>query len=60
MAAAKIPDSEDYLTCSVCFNEYDEKSHTPKFLICFHTLCIQCVKVIIFKVIYNSNIYAIY
>lgn len=43
MATADIND--DLLTCSVCFNEFDDESHNPKFLACHHTLCLQCVKV---------------
>ncbi len=46
MAAANVNDDEDdLLTCSVCFYEFDEDTHKPKFLACHHTLCLQCVKV---------------
>ena len=44
MAAA---DADDLLTCSVCFNEFDDNSHKPKFLSCHHTLCLECIKVLI-------------
>lgn len=46
MATAVVDDAEDLLTCSVCFNSFDNDDHKPKFLSCHHTLCLACVKVI--------------
>ena len=46
MAAASAPhEVEDLVTCGVCYFEYDEVLHRPKFLNCFHTVCLQCLTV---------------
>ena len=44
MAAADF-EIEDLITCSVCFLQYDETLRIPKDLQCFHTVCLQCLKV---------------
>lgn len=46
MAAAAFAEEDDLLTCSVCWNIYDEEVHKPKFLSCHHTLCLECIKVL--------------
>ena len=43
--AALVGEDEDLRTCSICFNEYNEDAHKPKYLDCHHTFCIQCIKV---------------
>ncbi len=43
MAAAS--DVEDFITCGVCFFEYDHDDRKPKFLQCSHTVCLSCLKV---------------
>jgi len=43
--AAVIDEAEDLLTCSVCFNSFDNDDHKPKYLSCHHTLCLACLKV---------------
>ncbi|XP_046447948.1 uncharacterized protein LOC124196775 [Daphnia pulex] len=42
MAAAN--DVEDFVTCGVCFCEYDDVGKKPKFLQCSHTVCLSCLK----------------
>ncbi|EFX82240.1 hypothetical protein DAPPUDRAFT_241481 [Daphnia pulex] len=42
MAAAS--DVEDFITCGVCFCEYDHGDRKPKFLQCSHTVCLSCLK----------------
>ncbi|XP_046640733.1 uncharacterized protein LOC124326122 isoform X4 [Daphnia pulicaria] len=42
MAAAN--DVEDFVTCGVCFCEYDDVGKKPKFLQCSHTICLSCLK----------------
>ena len=46
MATACVSDLEDFVTCGICFCEFDEEKKKPKFLQCSHTICLQCVKVI--------------
>ena len=46
MATAAVIDEAEYLlTCSVCFNSFDNDDHKPKYLSCHHTLCLACLKV---------------
>lgn len=35
---------EEFLVCSICTHEYDEKSHVPRILPCLHTFCQECLK----------------
>ena len=42
-------DAEDFATCGVCLCEYDEEIRKPKFLSCFHTVCLECLNVIHFN-----------
>ena len=39
---------EDLTTCGVCFMDYDDNLNKPKFLQCFHTVCLQCLQVLDF------------
>lgn len=41
---------EDFVTCGVCLQEYDDEIRKPKFLQCTarHTACLLCLKVAIF------------
>ncbi|XP_045134644.1 uncharacterized protein LOC123518097 isoform X2 [Portunus trituberculatus] len=32
------------LTCGGCSRRYDDASHRPKFLSCFHTACLSCLR----------------
>jgi hypothetical protein len=34
--------AEDGLSCSICFNDYDENSHLPVVSICGHCFCKSC------------------
>ena len=38
-------ESDDLTTCCVCFEVYNEGDRKPKFLSCFHTHCLVCIKV---------------
>jgi hypothetical protein len=42
---AVVQQSDDLTTCCVCYEVYDEGNLKPKFLTCFHTFCLTCVKV---------------
>ena len=33
----------EFLTCSICEELYDDDTHQPKFLSCFHTFCSHCL-----------------
>ena len=39
--------SETFLTCGTCLNVYNETSHAAKLLPCSHSVCLQCVRVIV-------------
>lgn len=41
--AAGIED--DFVTCGICVNEYNEETRKPKFLSCSHTVCLSCLQV---------------
>ncbi|KAK8733046.1 hypothetical protein OTU49_006733 [Cherax quadricarinatus] len=32
------------LTCAGCCRRFDDSSHRPKFLSCFHTICLACIR----------------
>ena len=43
--AATVGEVEDLSTCSICFHEYDQDAHKPKYLNCHHTFCMGCIRV---------------
>ena len=38
-------DDEDFVTCQICFTNFDEGEHVPKYLECKHVFCLTCIKV---------------
>ena len=36
-------DHDDLLVCGICEELYDDDTHKPKFLSCFHTFCAHCL-----------------
>jgi hypothetical protein len=39
-------DDEDFVSCQVCFTNFNEGEHLPKFLDkCHHFFCLTCIKV---------------
>ena len=36
-------DPDDLLVCGICEELYDDDTHQPKFLSCFHTFCADCL-----------------
>ncbi|XP_046447945.1 uncharacterized protein LOC124196771 isoform X3 [Daphnia pulex] len=42
MASAAI--ENDFVTCSICMNEYNEYTRKPKVLPCSHTVCFTCLQ----------------
>jgi hypothetical protein len=44
---SRMDEVEDLSTCSVCFSEYNSDKRIAKFLPCFHTFCLECLRVII-------------
>jgi hypothetical protein len=52
---------EDFVTCGVCLQEYDEEIRKPKFLQCTarHTACLLCLKVAIFTKEYSLKTYSL-
>ena len=47
MEEAIVLDAElkNMLTCSICLEMFNNSCRTPKFLFCFHSLCLTCLKV---------------
>ena len=45
---SRMDEVEDLSTCSVCFSEYNSDKRIAKFLPCFHTFCLECLRVTIF------------
>ncbi|XP_057367824.1 E3 ubiquitin-protein ligase TRIM32-like [Daphnia carinata] len=41
---AQMDEIEDLSTCSVCFSEYNSDKRIAKFLPCFHTFCLECLR----------------
>lgn len=37
--------TEHYITCLVCYLQFDDHQVKPKLLSCSHTVCLQCLKV---------------
>jgi len=35
---------DEYLSCDVCGDEYDEEPHEPRVLPCLHTFCSSCLE----------------
>ena len=33
------------LSCSICFEPYDDSDRLPKFLTCHHSCCVHCLQV---------------
>lgn len=50
MASSLEEQSEDFMTCGVCFESYNQitspqiREHKPKLLPCSHTYCLACLK----------------
>ena len=45
MAMLNIDDlKEEFLSCDVCSEEYDEENHIPRVLPCLHTFCNKCLE----------------
>ena len=38
-------ESEDQATCCICLHTFNDLERKPKFLPCFHTVCVTCIKV---------------
>ena len=36
-------DPDDLIVCGICEELYDDNTHQPKFLSCFHTFCVHCL-----------------
>lgn len=36
--------TKEFLSCSICWEAYDDKTHQPKLLACHHTFCKSCLK----------------
>ncbi|XP_045023401.1 E3 ubiquitin-protein ligase SH3RF3-like [Daphnia magna] len=43
-SVAQMDEIEDLSTCSVCFSEYNSDKRIAKFLPCFHTFCLKCLR----------------
>jgi hypothetical protein len=40
------PEDEEFVSCQICFRNFDEKEHLPKYLKkCYHFFCLTCIKV---------------
>lgn len=48
--AAEVDEVEDLTCCSICLDPYDVDIRKPKFLKCHHTFCLECIKVIVYKI----------
>lgn len=35
---------KEFLKCSLCQNTFDDIKHSPRFLDCLHTFCVQCLE----------------
>ena len=46
MASNRSEENEEFITCGICFYQYDDELRKPKFLVCSHTFCLSCLKVI--------------
>jgi len=36
--------TKEFLSCSICWESYDDRSRQPKLLSCHHTFCKGCLK----------------
>ena len=41
---ANSSDPHELLICTICEELYDDSSHQAKFLTCYHTFCLDCLK----------------
>ena len=48
---SRMDEVEDLSTCSVCFSEYNSDKRIAKFLPCFHTFCLECLRVNNFSIL---------
>ena len=39
--------TNDLSSCSVCYDTFNDMTIKPKYLSCWHTFCLECIKVII-------------
>ena len=39
--------TKEFLSCSICWEAYDDKARQPKLLACHHTFCKGCLKKIL-------------
>ncbi len=49
--------TEHFITCNVCYLQFDEDLVKPKLLPCSHTVCIQCLRVLY---LISKRFYTIY
>ena len=48
------PDDEDYVSCQICLNNFDENERIPKFLeSCHHFFCLPCINVITLSITWS-------
>lgn len=47
--------TEGFLTCGTCLYAYDQGEHSPKLLSCSHTICQNCLELIVATPSLNSN-----
>lgn len=39
-------EDEEFVLCQICYLNFDEKEHVPKYLKCHHFFCLSCIKVV--------------
>lgn len=37
-------EDEEFVLCQICYLNFDEKEHVPKYLKCHHFFCLSCIK----------------
>ena len=42
---ATCSNEDEFVTCGICMNEYNEDTRKPKLLSCSHTVCLSCLQV---------------
>jgi len=40
---ASLHEADDLNTCAVCYDKYNQSDRIPKYLLCLHTFCINCL-----------------